>query len=249
MPSPHAISYRGHSIHDRHAELWRNPPKLAVWLIAVTLAGGLALDACFAQIGQLVASIWVFAVFGWLLVKGGKSERKALVACMVIAAFGEAFLSLAWGLYDYQFNNIPAFVPPGHALLMMLGVLLARQSPALLILIVPACALPYVAIGLWQGWDTLGAVLFLIFLACLLTGKAQSLYATMFILSLLLELYGTALGNWKWQPLVPWLGLSNTNPPLCSGAFYCVLDLLVLKSMQIRILPPSVRHRIHKQSQ
>ena len=46
-------------------------------------------------------------------------------------------------------------------------------------------------------------------------------------------LYGTSLGNWTWQPLVPWLKLSNTNPPACSGTFYCVLDILVLASMNV----------------
>jgi hypothetical protein len=27
---------------------------------------------------------------------------------------------------------------------------------------------------------------------------------------------------------VPWLGLAADNPPLAAGAFYCVLDLLVV---------------------
>jgi hypothetical protein len=27
---------------------------------------------------------------------------------------------------------------------------------------------------------------------------------------------------------VPWLGLNTINPPIAAGAFYCVLDLLVV---------------------
>jgi hypothetical protein len=43
-----------------------------------------------------------------------------------------------------------------------------------------------------------------------------------------MELYGTWLGNWRWGGDVPWLGLATTNPPLAAGAFYCVLDLMVV---------------------
>jgi hypothetical protein len=53
----------------------------------------------------------------------------------------------------------------------------------------------------------------------------------MFILSLVLELYGTWLGNWVWSYQVPWLALTGANPPIGAGAFYCVLDLLVVSTV------------------
>jgi hypothetical protein len=53
----------------------------------------------------------------------------------------------------------------------------------------------------------------------------------MFVLSLAMEIYGTALGNWAWGAEVPWLGLTTINPPLAAGAFYCVLDLLVVATV------------------
>jgi hypothetical protein len=212
--------------------LWEDAPCNAQWQIVTALVGGLALDATLGWPGQIAADLWGLAVFVWLWQEGGDHEKRAMLICLVIASLGEAFLSLGWGLYDYQFHNIPLFVPFGHALLMTLGILSARRAPAWAIWLVPGIAVPYVAAGWWQGWDTLGALLFLIFMVCLLRGKAASLYVTMFVLSLLLELYGTALGNWTWRPQVPWLQLSNTNPPVCSGAFYCVLDLLVLAGMK-----------------
>lgn len=214
-------------------EIWHAPPLFVEWHILAVLVGGLALDVWFGWNGQLAADLWALVVFAWLLFKGGAIERRVLLACVLIATAGEAFLSLAWGLYDYQFQNIPVFVPPGHALLMTLGILVARRTPAWAIWLVPIVALPYVVFGLWQGWDRMGAILFAIFLVCLMRSQARSLYATMFVLSLLLELYGTWLGNWTWRPQVPWLELSNTNPPACSGAFYCMLDLLVLASVRL----------------
>jgi len=57
---------------------------------------------------------------------------------------------------------------------------------------------------------------------------ARKLYATMFVLSLAMELYGTWIGNWRWSAQVPWLGLTADNPPIAAGAFYCVLDLLIV---------------------
>ena len=56
------------------------------------------------------------------------------------------------------------------------------------------------------------------------------LYATMFVISLLMELYGTWIGTWVWVPEVPGLPLSSANPPLCVGGLYCVLDLLVVNA-------------------
>jgi hypothetical protein len=65
----------------------------------------------------------------------------------------------------------------------------------------------------------------------------------MFVLSLAMEIYGTLLGNWGWGANVPWLGLTTINPPLAAGAFYCVLDQLVVatvaRARQMRSSPRS----------
>ncbi len=208
--------------------LWQRAPRGAAALIAATILGGLALDATLGQAGQLAANLWAAAVFAWLYRGGGRAERRALVLCLTISFAGEMFLSLVWGLYHYRLGNIPLFVPPGHALLMTLGLLLARRLPSWSLWLVPLAALPWTLAGLAQGWDTLGAALFALFALCTLCCSARPLYVAMFALSLLLELYGTWLGNWTWRSDVPWLALTTTNPPLAAGAFYCVLDLLVL---------------------
>ena len=59
----------------------------------------------------------------------------------------------------------------------------------------------------------------------------------MFVLSLAMELYGTWIGNWAWAAEVPWLGLATLNPPIAAGAFYCVLDLLVVSVATRRPIP------------
>jgi len=64
-------------------------------------------------------------------------------------------------------------------------------------------------------------------------GVNRRLYATMFVISLLMELYGTWIGNWMWVPDVPGVPLTSANPPLCVGGLYCTLDLLVVNGDRV----------------
>lgn len=222
-------------------QLWRHPPRFAVLHIVAVIVGGLALDSQFGWTGQHLATAWACAVWGWLYHAGGRAERRSLLLCMLIAGFGEAVLALAWGLYDYQFGNLPLFVPPGHALLMTLGVLVAARLPGratVLVILVPAAAWAVVA---WAtDLDRFGTLLFVMFAGCLVFGRDRVLYSVMFVLALMMELYGTALANWTWQPMVPGLGISASNPPFAAGAFYALLDLLVLAAVSARSLAHAV---------
>jgi hypothetical protein len=216
-----------------HSTIWQSAPRHAEWQLLGVITGGLAIDAMLGWPGQIMASVWAIAIFGWLLFSGGYVERCALVACLGVATVGEVTCSLVWGLYDYQFHNVPVFVLPGHALLMTLGILYARRLSGWIVWLVPLAVLPYVATGWWQGWDTAGMLLFAMFAICVMFGRAKRLYTTMFLLSLLMEIYGTWLGNWTWRQTIPGTHLTTLNPPVCAGAFYCALDLIVLAALSI----------------
>ena len=200
-------------------------------LIIATIAGGLLLDQHWARHGQLVVNAFAWLVFALLWTRSPSARRPALFACLLYATAGEAFLSLVWGLYEYRLGNIPLFVPPGHVLLFFLGMQVAERLPQRAEWWIAALAAPVVAAFAWNGRDTMGPLLYALFLACLWLSPSRRLYATMFVLSLLMELYGTWMGNWIWSAQVPWLGLTADNPPLAAGAFYCVLDLLVVATV------------------
>lgn len=200
-------------------------------LIILTFIFGLWLDQTIDFWGQLVTNFWVWTLFLVLLKKATSTERLSLIACLIYATLGEIFLSLVWGLYEYRLHHLPLFVPPGHVLLFILGVTLSKKIPSSMLTFVVLLAGSYVVIMTTQGLDTFGGILFMMFLGCLVIGKEKALYVTMFVLALLLEIYGTWLGNWMWFSKVPWLSLSSTNPPVCAGAFYCVLDLLVVSTV------------------
>lgn len=199
--------------------------------IVAVIVGGLALDQLWPFWGQTVTNVGVWALFLWWLRNAEPRVQLCLTACVVYATAGELFLSLVWGLYDYRLANVPLFVPPGHALLFTLGFVLAERARDWIVWAVPLAALPCVALLLITGNGTLDTLLFSLFLACLLFGRSRRLYAVMFVLALAMEIYGTWLGNWTWNADVPWLGLTAINPPLAAGAFYCVLDLLVVATV------------------
>ena len=197
-------------------------------LIVFTIVGGLLLDYHWAKYGQLAVSAAAWLVCFGLWVRSAPGARPALLACLIFATAGEVFLSLVWGLYEYRLGNIPLFVPPGHVLLFFLGMQIAARLPPKSEWWIALLALPVVMAFAWSGRDTLGPLLYGLFVACMLLSPSRRLYATMFVLSLAMELYGTWIGNWVWANDVPWLGLKTVNPPIAAGAFYCVLDLLVV---------------------
>jgi hypothetical protein len=202
-------------------------------IIVAVITGGLALDQHVAFWGQTLTNAGVWALFLWWLRQSDARQQICLTACVVYATVGEIFLSLVWGLYDYRLANIPLFVPPGHALLLVLGFLVAERVKDWIVWTVPLVALPFVLVLLVTGVGTLDGLLFALFLACVLFGSARRLYAVMFVLALAMEIYGTWLGNWAWAGDVPWLGLTSINPPLAAGAFYCVLDMLVVTTVSM----------------
>lgn len=209
-----------------------------VALILLTIAVGLSVDMHLGKIGQLGLSAAVWAVFFFQLAAQQRGARAPLIACLLLATAGEVLLSLVWGLYRYRLDNIPLFVPPGHVLLFLLGISLARRMSARFADTVIALAGVYSLAAAGAGVDTLGAALFgVLLLASLAMPEHRRLYAATFLLALALELLGTGLGNWVWAREVPGLPLVTTNPPLAAGAFYSGLDMLVV--LTLRFIAPS----------
>ena len=206
--------------------------------IVAVIAGGLAFDQGVEFWGQSLTNVGLWALLLFWLRRAAPEDQLALGVCVLYATLGEIFLSLVWGLYEYRLANVPLFVPPGHALLFMLGRILAGRAREWIVWFVPLAAAPFVFLLAWSGLGTLDGLLFAMFLLCMLSGRAPRLYAVMFVLSLAMEIYGTWLGNWTWAEVVPWWGLTTVNPPLAAGAFYCMLDMLVVATVaKMRAVP------------
>jgi len=199
------------------------------------LALGLQADIHVDLPGQLAIGAVVWGIFLALIAPLPAGERRLYLACVAIATAGELFLSLVWGLYTYRLGNVPMFVPPGHAMMLMLGLSLARRMPESAARAILGGAGVYALLAAATGLDTLAVPLYLLLAVSVLSLRAHSrLFASSFVLTLTLELYGTTLGNWAWDREVPWIGLVTTNPPVIAGAFYCTLHALAM-ALQPRV--------------
>jgi hypothetical protein len=208
----------GDRLASRHAAI----------LMIACFALGLAIDVHVDLPGQLALSAAVWAVLFHVLRDSHTYERRAVFACLAIATAGELFLSLVWGLYAYRLDNIPMFVPPGHAMLLLIGMRLAQSIPRRTADAILAGAAAYALVAAATGLDTFaGFLVAALAVVSFVMPKHRPLYASTFILALAVELYGTWLGNWAWNREVPVLGLVTTNPPGMASAFYAVLDALV----------------------
>jgi hypothetical protein len=208
------------------------PERDALWVMLAVIVPGLALDMHAELPQQLAIGVAAWAAALAFVAGAPDRERTRMVACIGLATAGELFLSLAWGLYEYRLHNVPLFVPPGHLLLMLAGMQIARvRMPESFVAATAALVAGWGGYAAWSGVSTLDACLAVLLLACLASARNaddRRLYAVMLWLALGLEFYGTALGIWVWQPIEPWFGLTSLNPPLAAGAFYCALDALSL---------------------
>ncbi len=189
---------------------------------------------------DLGASIWEQRVLGlltWCVLAGVLRRESPLVRVqvLVVVAFAtciEYTFSPLLEVYVYRLGNVPAFVPPGHGLVYLAALALARS--ALLVayrsLWIGATVLCGGAYAAW-GWllsdrpDALGAFWFACLLGFLAWGRWPLLYVGAFVVVTYLELLGTWLGVWEWQPRDPTGLVSIGNPPSGAAGGYGWFDL------------------------
>ena len=201
-------------------------------LVTTWIAFTLFVDQHVGHGGQLVLGICTAGVLATLLALQPRTVRWQTLAVVGFATAGEVIGSLVWGLYHYRLENLPAFVPPGHGLVYLgglsLATLVARRSGTLL-LVAGAVAAAWGVAGVTvlpspDASGTMGCA----FLIGVLVWARRPVYAGVFMVVVALELYGTAIGTWTWEPVVPGLGLSQGNPPSGVASGYVVFDVLAL---------------------
>jgi hypothetical protein len=166
-------------------------------------------------------------------------KREARIQVLVAVAFatwGEHFASIYMGGYTYRFENVPAYVPPGHGMVYLTAIAMARSglfqryAREITAFVIVVC-------GAWAAWgisgypeqaDALGALMFAIFLGFLFLGRSPMVYLAAFFITTWLELIGTAVGAWKWAAIDPVLSLSQANPPSGVTFWYCIVDSVAM---------------------
>lgn len=159
--------------------------------------------------------------------------RVQALVVVVVATCAEVVGSLIWGAYTYRLENLPSFVPPAHGLVYLAGAALASWAAPRRRLLVGVALAAVVAWGLAgvtvlprsDVGGALGAALLAIYL---IRGRAPEVYAGVFLVVAWLELYGTALGTWRWAETIPGTGIANGNPPSGVASGYVWFDIVAL---------------------
>ena len=203
---------------------------VGIWVLAVL---GLDTGASLGQQRLLGVGTWLL-----LLLALRFEDRATRVQVGVVVAYATVieYVFADWlGVYVYRLENVPAFVPPGHGLIYLAAFAIGRSawahrhSRAFV-------ATTLVAGGCWAVWgvtlsdrpDALGAFWFGCLLLFAWKGKSPLLYAGAFLVVSYLEIIGTSLGTWEWQPY-DFTGLiSIGNPPSGIAGGYAFFDAAAL---------------------
>lgn len=201
--------------------------------IAAYLAALLAIDTQASLHGQLAlgALTWIAVL---VAARPLSTQRRAQVAVVISAAtVAEVTGSLIWGVYTYRLHNLPLFIPPAHGLVFMAGVALSdalRRHARTLVVFAAAVATSWGIVGLTvlPRTDAAGALGVPLLLVFLWRSRARAAYAGVFVVVGCLELYGTAIGTWRWAPALPGLGIPDGNPPSGVASGYVWFDVMAL---------------------
>lgn len=210
--------------------------------------------AALGMMGWLTLALWAdraggdgglwqqrgLGVLTWLVLVVALTRATPLVRVQtgVVVAFAtvvEYVFSPTLEVYVYRFDNVPAYVPPGHGLVYLaafaLGhaAFLARRL-GLATAVVLAVGGAWAAHGLLLAdrTDVLGAFWFLCLAGFLVWGPSKEVYLGAFVVVSWLELTGTALGTWAWDTADFTGAVPIGNPPSGAAGGYGWFDLAAL---------------------
>jgi hypothetical protein len=201
--------------------------------IAANLAALLAVDRYATYPEQLGLGVLTIAVLLAALTRSSLEVRAQALGVVCFATIGEVTGSLIWGVYHYRLHNLPLFVPPAHRLVYLAGLSLAkalRDHTRELDLTAATVAAAWGLLGLTvlPRRDVAGSIGVPLLLVFLWRGRNRAIYAAVFLVVASLELYGTAIGTWRWERELPGLGIPDGNPPSGVASGYVWFDVMAL---------------------
>ena len=222
---------------------------VAVWVLVVL---GLDTGASLGAQRLLGLGTWVLLL---AVLRGEDRATRVQVGVVVAYATVIEYVFADWlGVYVYRLENVPAFVPPGHGLVYLAAFAIGRSawahahSRALV-------GTTLAAGGCWALWgvtladrpDALGAFWFGCLLLFAWKGRSPLLYAGAFLVVSYLEIVGTSLGTWEWQPYDVTGYITIGNPPSGIAGGYAFFDAAALWATP-RLLRRWDRRRAQNQS-
>ncbi len=210
-------------------------PVAVISVVLVTITSVLVVDASGSLPVQRLLGVVTWVVLLLLLARETPMVRAQTAIVVVFATVVEYTFSPLLEVYVYRFDNVPMYVPPGHGLVYLAALSVGRLAfvearPRLCTGIVLTVGGAWATYGLVLADrpDALGAFWFLCLAAFLRWGPSRGLYIGAFVVVSYLEIVGTALGTWVWQPVDPTGLITIGNPPSGAAGGYGWFDLAAL---------------------
>jgi hypothetical protein len=177
----------------------------------------------------------ILMIFGFIVMYWRANPRtKELMIYAVILGFGGEYLfSRGLNMYTYRLENVPLYVPLGHAALygrifMFSKAPVVRKYHKKIERLFGICIGIFATVYLIFFTDVFGFVMTIcMFLLLWKRPKDKLFFFSMYILVAILEIGGTAFGCWKWPSTAfdVFTFLPSNNPPSGISLFYFLLDI------------------------
>ncbi|HSS68994.1 MAG TPA: hypothetical protein VLK34_10615 [Nocardioidaceae bacterium] len=211
------------------------PPGAIVGVVIGWITLVLAIDAHGDRVTQRLLGFGTWLVLAAILSREPGLVRAQTAVVVVFATLVEYTCSPLLGVYLYRFHNVPAYVPPGHGLVYLAALAIGRMAyvrahERLCMVAVLLGVGGYAAYGLFVSarLDVLGAFWFACLAGFLLWGPSRGLYIGAAVVVTYLEIVGTSVGTWEWQPQDPTGLVAIGNPPSGAAGGYGWFDLAAL---------------------
>ena len=156
-----------------------------------------------------------------------------MIYAVILGFLGEYLFSIVLGMYTYRLENVPLYVPFGHAAVFGRVYVFSKASivrkyhkeiEQFLYGLISLFALGY----LYFFNDIFGLVMTLgIFVLLIKRPKDRMFFLTMYLVVAVLEIGGTAYSCWVWPDTAfgVFPMLKSHNPPSGISLFYFLLDI------------------------
>ena len=187
--------------------------------------------------GQWFVNVVVSIHFIILFLEASPKLKKLLILMLIYGTLAEIIGTMVLKLYAYRLDNIPFYVPIGHALIFALVYhlrrflafqgLSRRAEPILYFFSAVICYFSLILAN-----DIFGGACYTFYLLILSTKKNKLFYLIMFYMVFYLEMTGTLLGVWTWYNIFsgPFYNLPVGNPPAGIAGLYMIMDMFACTS-------------------
>lgn len=183
----------------------------------------------------LTIIVFIFTLILWFF--ADLKLKKLIIAMVFLSYIGELIFCKLLGWYTYRLNNIPLYVPLGHAIVFASGYILAeidflkKYDKKLNRFFIGLFLVTFIVLYI-AGKDLFSLISGILFLLLICRKKWQTLYFYIAFCVVFIELVGTFHGAWKWKSEL--YGFIRTlNPPIGAVFFYAGGDVLLVKIINI----------------